>query len=171
MENLAPDEKSTMVIIYTANSLIRGEVVTKEGARVSIWMRTQGVPNLIHLHKPNVLLFGGTPPKSLTYNEIFVPSASVIGFHMAPPAIDPLDYDPHEANRSMEPISFLMGTFIVKGNIRIASSALVSTSLEVAYHGWMSIYDADVTNPFLPQMPPMQVPMLLTSPSRVNFMK
>lgn len=173
MENeiLAPDEKATMVMLYTQNSLIRGEVVTKASARVGVWLRTQGVPNMIRLLKPSVLLFGGTPPKPLSYDEIFVPTVSVIGFHIAPPTSDPLDYDENEKNRSMELISILMGTFTVKGSIRISSSASIATSLEVAYNGWLSIYNAEITNPFLPQMQPMIVPMLLTTASRVNFMK
>jgi len=171
MENLASDEKTTMVMLYTQNSLIRGEVVTKESARVGVWLRTQGVPNLIRLIKPSVMLFGGTPPRPLSYSEIYVPTVTVIGFHMAPPNSDPLDYDENEKNRSMEPISLLMGTFTVKGSIRMATSAAIATSLEVAYSGWLSIYNAEISNPFLPQMPPMLVPLLLASPSRVNFMR
>jgi hypothetical protein len=138
---------------------------------VGVWLRTQGVPNMIRLIKPSVLLFGGTPPKSLSYAEIFVPTVSVIGFHIAPPNTDPLDYDENEKNRAMTPISVLMGTFTVKGSIRISSSATISNSLEVAYNGWMSIYNAEISNPFLPQMQPMLAPMLLISPSRVNFVR
>jgi len=171
MVNLAPDEKTTLVMLYTNNALIRGEVVTKESARVGVWLRTQGVPNLIHIIKPNIILFGGSPPKTLTYSEMYVPTVTVIGFHPAPPNNDPLDYDENEKNRSMEPISILMGTFIVKGSIRIATTANISTSLDVAYNGWISIYNAEITNPFLPQMPPMLVPMLLASPSRISFIK
>jgi hypothetical protein len=158
-------------MLYTQNSLIRGDVVTKESARVGVWLRTQGVPNLIHMLKPSVLLFGGTPPKPLSYAEIYIPTVTVIGFHLAPPNSDPLDYDENEKNRSMEPISLLVGTFTIKGSIRISSQATMSTSLEVAYNGWLSIYAAEITNPFLPQMQPMLVPMLLISPSRVNFLK
>ena len=171
MDNLAPDEKATMVMLYTNNALIRGEVVTKESARVGVWLRTQCVPNLIHIIKPNIILFGGSPPKPITYLEMYVPTVTAIGFHLAPPTNDPLDYDENEKNRSMEPISLVMGTFTVKGSIRIATTANLSTSLDVAYNGWISIYNAEITNPFLPQMQPMLVPMLLASPSRVFFVK
>jgi hypothetical protein len=34
---------------------------------------------------------------------------------------------------------------------------------------WMSLYDVVITNPYLPQMPPMQVPMVLVNPSHVAF--
>jgi len=171
MENLAPDEKSTLVMVYTHDALVRGEVITKQSARVGIWPRTQGVPNFIHLIKANVLLFGGPTPKSTTYSEFFLPTASAIGFHLAPPANEGLDYDPQEKNRTMEPVTIMLGTFILKAHIRISSATSVGTSLEIAYTGWLSIYDVEVTNPFLPQMPPMQVPMMLITPSRVAFGK
>jgi hypothetical protein len=170
MENLAADEKSTMVMVYTLNMLVRGEVVTKESTRVDVWPRTQGVPNLIRILKPSILLFGGSPPKPLTYAEIFVPTTTMIGFHLGLPTTGALDYDENEKNRSMEPVSLLMGTFTVKGHIRIATSSSLATNLEVAYNGWLSIYDAEISNPFLPQMPHMQIRMMLVSPSRISFM-
>jgi hypothetical protein len=48
MTDLSPDEKSTLVMIYTQNMLVRGEVVTRQGVRVSTWLRTQGVASLKH---------------------------------------------------------------------------------------------------------------------------
>jgi len=171
MDNLAPDEKSTRVLIYSMNMLVRGEVVTKESTRVAIWPRTQAMPNIIRINKPAILLFGGSPPKPLSSSEMYISNTSMIGFHLAPPTMDALDYDENEKNRIMEPVSFLMGTFVVKGHIRMATSATFITSLEVAYNGWLSIYNAEITNPFLPQMQAMQVPMLLVSASRISFMK
>ena len=171
MENLAPDEKATLVMVYTHDTLVRGEVVTKESARVSIWPRTQGVPNFIHLLKPNVMLFGGHPPKPFTYSEMFIPTNSTIGFHLAPPAVETLDYDANEKNRAMESVAIQVGTFLVKALVRISASTPIGVSLEVAYSGWLSIYDAEVTNPYLPQMQPMLVPMMLISASKVTFAK
>ncbi len=66
-QNLAPDEKATLVMVYTHDALVRGEVITKQFARVNIWPRTQGIPNFIHLLKPNVMLFGGSQPKPFSY--------------------------------------------------------------------------------------------------------
>ena len=170
MQNLAADEKATLVIIYTMNMLVRGEIVTKERMRVGIWPRSQGVPNLVHIFKPNILLFGGGAPKSFSMEELFVPTTSMIGFHMALPSDEPLDYDERELNRSLEPLSLLLGTFKVKGKIRISSAASLATSLEVLYNGWLSIYDAEITNLFLPQMPTLQTQLLLVHPGRTNFM-
>jgi len=157
-----------MVMVYTHNALMRGEVIIKESLRVSIWLRTQGIPNFIHLHNPQVILFGGTPPKSIAYSEMFVPTADVIGFHMAPPEHDPVDYDATEAKRMMQPIDLMIGTFMLRGQIRMSTQTDVATNLDVSRAMWMSIYEADLTNPYLPQFN-IHVPMLLVNPLHVNF--
>ena len=168
MKPLAPDEKIALVMLYTHNMLVRGEIVIKESLRVSIWLRTQGVPNYIHLHGPNVILFGGTPPRSLAYSEIFIPTADVIGFHLAPPAQDPLDYDASELNRRMQPVDLLVGSFMLKAKLRISTQTELATFLDVSRSSWTSVYDADITNPYLPQFS-VHVPMMLVNPNHVSF--
>jgi hypothetical protein len=168
MKTLAPDEKTALVMMYTHNMLVRGEVVTKENLRVSIWLRTQGVPNYIHLIRPQVILFGGSPPKSLAYSEIFIPTVEVLGFHLAPPEHDPLDYDATETNRMMQSVDIMVGSFLVKAKIRISTQTDIATSLDVSRASWLSIYEADISNPYLPQFS-VQVPMLLVNPSHVSF--
>ena len=168
MKPLAADEKIAMVMLYTHNMLVRGEVVTKESLRVSIWLRTQGVPNYIHLIKPQVVLLGGAAPKSFSYSEMFVPTAEVIGFHIAPPEADPMDYDASEVNRTMMPVDVMIGSFLAKAKLRISTQTDMASSLDVSRVSWMSIYDADITNPYLPQFS-VRVPMLLVNPSHVSF--
>ena len=168
MRALASDEKTAMVMVYTHNILARGEVITKENARVSIWLRTQGIPNFIHIFKPQVISFGGTPPKPLAFSEVFIPTAQVIGFHLVPPAQEPLDYDANEANRVMQPLEVIVGTFLMKASIRVSSQAELATSLDVMRAAWVTIYDADISNPYLPQFN-LHVPMLLVNPAQVSF--
>lgn len=168
MKPLAPDEKTALVMLYTRNMLVRGEIVVKENVRVSIWLRTQGVPNFIHIQNPNVILFEGTPPKSYAYPQIFVPTAEVIAFHLVPPAQDPLDYDNSEINRMMQPVNMLVGSFMLKGKLRISTQTDLATYLDVSRSAWMSVYEADVSNPYLPQFS-LHVPMLLVSPNHVSF--
>ena len=168
MKALAPDEKKVMVMVYTDSMLVRGEVVARENMRVSIWLRTQGVPNFIHLHGPQVISFSGGAPKNYTMSEIFVPTAQVCVFHLAPPAQDPLDYEASEANRMMQPVNVMMGSFLLKGKMRISSQTEFSSSLDVMRASWASIYDVDIHNPLLPQFS-LQVPMLLVNPNRVTF--
>jgi len=167
---LRPDEKKTHVMLYTQDTLVRGEAVSKQNVlRVNIWLRTDGAPKYMHVLKPQVIVFGGTPVKPLTFTEIYFPTSQLIGFHTLPPTDETLDYDPNEANRVMYDVEVLMGTFIVKGKMRISAQSELSTSLEVARVNWMSIYDAEIANPYLPQMPPMKLPMMLVDPEKVAF--
>jgi len=167
---LRPDEKTTPVMVYTQNSLVRGEVVTKQSVlRVNIWLRTDGAPKYMHILKPQVIVFDGTPVKPLSYSELYFPTSQAIGFHILPPTEEQLDYDPTEANRMMVAVDVLVGSFIMKGNIRISTQTELGQSLEVARQAWMSVYDVNIMNPYLPQMPPLFVPMALVNPEHVAF--
>ncbi|HEX2995812.1 MAG TPA: hypothetical protein VHP14_13385 [Anaerolineales bacterium] len=167
---LRPDEKTTPVMVYTPQSVVRGDLVTKQNIlRVNIWLRTDGAPRYLHILKPQILVFGGGPAKALTYSEIYFPVTEAIAFHTLPPTDEPLDYDPGEANRTMEAIEIMVGTFVMKGRTRISTQTEISASLEMARVSWMSIYEVMVTNPYLPQMAALQVPMMLVNPNRVSF--
>jgi hypothetical protein len=168
MYTLAPDEKATLVLAYTHDMLIRGDAVTKDNVRVSVWLRTDGAPNYIHLLNAQVLVFGGGAPKPLSYPEFFLPVQDVVIFHMAPPNSDPLDYSADEKNRSMDTVNVLLGTFTLKGKVRYSSQTGLGSSLEVARTTWMSFYEVDVSNPYLPQLA-MHVPMMLMRPTQVSF--
>lgn len=168
MRELAPDERSSTVFIYTQSSLIRGDIILRESARVSIWLRTQGVPNFIHVFKANIIQMAGSPPRTYTKGEAFIPTSEVIGFHLAPPAHDPLDYDPAETNRRMQPVQALAGSFEIKSLLRISTATDIAAGLDVMNTTWMSLYDAEVTNPYVPQLN-LSVPMLLVRPNKVTI--
>jgi hypothetical protein len=169
MYTLAPDEKLTKVMMYSHNKLMHGDLVTKQNLRVNLWLRTQGVPNFIHLLNPELLVFSGSAPKSMKFNEYFFPTERVIGFHIAPPATEPLDYDETEKNRMMADVQLILGPFNLKGKVRISTQTDFATSIEVSRMSWFSVYEADISNPFLPSMPVIHVPMLLVNPLRVSF--
>ena len=169
MTDLSPDEKNTLVMTYTQNMLVRGEVVTRQGVRVSTWLRTQGVPEYLHLLNPTVIYFGSGVVKALTYAEVFVPVSTVLAFHLVPPVTEGLDYAADETNRIMVPVTALPGTFQFKGYFRISAKASLSTSIEMAQSDWSSIYNVDVTNLSMPQMQPIHVPMILMDPKQVSF--
>ena len=167
---LRPDEKTTPVMLYTEASVVRGEVVTKDVVhRINIWLRTDGVPKYMHLLNAQVVLFGGGSGRTLSYPELYFPSAELIAFHTLPPTDEPLDYDPAEANRMMVDVELIVGTFVMKGRIRISTQTEVGVSLEMARLSWTSLYDATITNPYLPQMPPLSVPLVLVNPAHVAF--
>lgn len=169
MYTLAPDEKATTVMIYTHNALVRGDLVTKESARVSIWLRMQAQVHYIHIHKAQVLMFGGPLTKSLAYDELHLPISQIIGFHLVPPATEPLDYDLSEPNRAMKDVQLALGNFSAKGKVRISTHADFATSIEMAHSGWLSVYDAEISTLFVPQFPEFHSPLMLVNPMAVSF--
>jgi hypothetical protein len=167
---LRPDEKTSPVMLYALHSVARGEAVVKQNVpRVNIWLRTDGAPRYIHVLKAQVLVFGGSPVKAVTYSELYFPTSEVIAFHTLPPIEEPLDYDPDEGDRRMETVDLLVGTFVMSGKIRVSTHTEVDTTLESARVSWMSVYDVSITNPYLPQMPALQSPMVLVNPSHLAF--
>jgi len=168
MRQLTEEEKLATVMVYTNDILARGELIAKENMRVSIWLRTQGVPNYIHLHKPQVISFTGGTPKTFAFSEVFIPTVQVAAFHLAPPAQEVLDYDASEQNRMMQLMDVMVGPFVLKGKNRISMQTDVSTSMDVMRTLWLSIYDAEIANPHLPQFN-MQVPMLLVNSNYVTL--
>ncbi len=169
MYKLASDEKKALVMAYTPSMLVRGEVIVKESIRVSIWLRMEGAPEYMHFVNAQALSFLGGQVRPMAYEELYFPVSQLIGFHLVPPAADPLDYDPSEANRVLQPVTLAVGPFIIKGNARISSQTSFGASLATSRVQWMSIYDADISNPLLPQMSHLSVPMLLLRPSQVLF--
>jgi len=169
MYTLAPDEKATIVMIYTQNSLVRGELVTKQSARINLWLRMQSQVYYVHVHKPQVVMFGGGLTKSLVYDELHFPISQILGFHPAHADDEPLDYDPDEPNRAMKEMNLVLGGFSVKGNLRISTHADLATTIEVAHSGWLSIYDAEATPLFIQGFPTMRAPLMLVNPMYVGF--
>jgi len=100
---------------------------------------------------------------------MYLPTGQIIGFHLTPPARDPLDYDETEKNRRMQPVTVLIGTFVFNGAIRISAQVDLGTSITSAHTIWMSIYNVRISNPQLEQMGEIQVPMLLVRPEQVGF--
>ena len=167
---LRPDERTMPVMVYTQDTLVRGEVVVPEGLhRVNIWLRTDGVPRYMHILKAQVLEFGGSPVKPLSYSELYFPTSRVIAFHTLPPTDEPVDFDLEESDRMMQTLDVTVGTFVMRGSIRISTHTELRTSLELARVEWMSMYDVEVTNPYLPQMPALQIPMVLVNTNHVAF--
>jgi hypothetical protein len=169
MYTLAADEKASGVMIYTQNTLIRGEVVTKLISRVSIWLRTEEERGFIHLLKPQVISINNGAFRTQNFPEMYLPTDQVIGFHLSPPTHDPREYDENETNRKMQPITLLVGTFIFNGMIRISTQVDLVTSITSVRAIWMSVYDLKISNPYLPQMGEMEVPMLLVRHAQVGF--
>ncbi len=169
-QGLAQDEKITPVMIYTQNMLIRGNAITKESVRVSIWLRTMGAPEYIRIRNAQIVILGGNGPlQSVSLSDYLVPTLQVLAFHMLPPSKDPVDYDETEKNRKMEPMTFLVGTFRMNASIRMSSNSDIATFLTIIKTTFLSIYELDISNPCLPSMGTMHVPMALIRPAMASF--
>ncbi len=107
--------------------------------------------------------------KPVHFYEIHLPLAKVNGFHLLPPAKDPLDYDPNEANRKMEPVTALVGHFKLDGCIRMAAKSDVKKFLEVSRETWMGLYDVAVSHPAIPQFKLSRVPYVLIRQAATTF--
>src|SRR5512135_3010900 len=88
---LAPGFKSSSIMIYNQTYLLRGEVVTPEAMRVSIWLRSQGAPEYIHISNAHVFQQGMSgPAQSRVFKEYHFPTSMVDAYHLVPPATDPI---------------------------------------------------------------------------------
>lgn len=169
MYQLAPDEKTATVMVYSSNKLIHGDLITKQNVRVSILPRMQAITNFLHFLKAQIWFFGGGEPRLLNYAEYFFPVDRMVGFHLAPPACDPLDYETGLVNRTLSDINLVLGVFLVKGKILVSTQVELGANLELASKSWLSVYEAEISSPFLAQMPVIHVPMLLVSPVQASF--
>jgi len=170
MYTLTPDEKTTPVMAYTHGMLVRGEVVTKQSVRVSVWLRTEGAPEYLHFVKPQVILMTTSPVRVLSYGEMYLPASQVVAFHLTPPGKDPMDYDETEKNRVLQPITVLVGAFVINGGLRVSTQVNIGTSIaSFARVPWLSVYEAKVSSASLPQMGEMPIPLLLVRPAQVSF--
>ncbi|GER79852.1 MAG: hypothetical protein JETCAE02_17650 [Anaerolineaceae bacterium] len=164
-----PEDKVTLVMAYTQNGLIRGEVVTMKTMRINNWLRTDSAPDYFHFYNLQWLQMTAGGIKSAAYQELILPVSQAIGFHAAPPSQEPLDYDEREDRRVNKPVTIHMGLFTVNGYFRAASQSDLLTTLSVSHSAWMSIYDASVSSPYIPQMPPIQVSMMLARSEQIGF--
>jgi len=166
---LSPDEKTAPVMLYTAAGLARGLLVLKSTLRANIWLRTAAVGEFIRLLNTHVMTFGGGSSQTTTFREYFVPAAQVIACHPVPPSNEPLDYEENEANRKMEAVTALVGTFRFHGLIRISSHIPLSNNLDIMHSEFLSLYQVEIGNSFLAGTGMLQAPMALIRPRAVHF--
>lgn len=158
---LGPDDKVAPVMIYTATSLYWGDAIVKSVIRVSTWLRTNAVPDRICLYNAKGIITTIHNAHPTSYTELHIAVSQIYAFHLMPPAKDPVDFDPTEPNRKMEPINALFGTFSVKGNLRLSAVTNLQKYLEVARETFTSIYDVEITNLALPSMGVISIPFML----------
>jgi len=167
---LGPDEKMNQVMIYTADSLLWGDLVVKSIIRVSTWLRTSAVPDWLTLYNASLLITNqGVNAKAVNFTEMHVPVAQINAIHLIPPAQDPIDYDPTEINRRMEPVNAVFGSFVVKGNLRISTNATLKKFIELTHESFTAVYDDEVTSLTLQNFGSVKIPYILVRQAATIF--
>ncbi len=168
---LAADEKAVPMMFYTPNALVHGEAVMKTSVRASIWMRTQGAPEYIHLLKAQVIPVGPSgPARPFSYPELLFATTPMLAYHIAPPGQpEGVDYDETEKNRAFETLTAIVGMFLFTGAIRIGATSDINTSLVSGRANWLSLYDVEIHNPVLPQMGRLKIQVVQLRPQALQF--
>ncbi len=167
---LAPDEKVTQVMAYTQNNLYWGDLVSKEIIRVSTWLRTNTAPERVTIfNAKSVLITNPNPQKPILIREMNVALSQILAFHIMPPGKDPLDYDPTEPNRKMEPVTLLVSTFRIEGCLRLSTRSSMAKFLEVTRENFTGVYDAKINNTLISSMGTITVPFLLVRQETTIF--
>lgn len=166
---LGGDEKATPVMVYTLTSMAWGDVVTKDQVRVSTYLRTLN-PDYVSLHEARVLPVGSAPNQAMPFSELHVRTPQVIAFHLLPNApAEPMDFDPSEANRKMEPATALVGPFRFDANLRISNILTLAKYVEIFTDVYISLYDAAVTCPQMPALGTVRAPLVLVRRDACSF--
>jgi hypothetical protein len=168
-EGISPNERHVPVMVYSLTTVARGEIIIKSSLRANIWIRTEAVPEFIHIWKAQVITFGGTSIHPETYHDYFIPTSQVLAYHTLPPSEEPLDYEATESIRKMEMVTVLVGTFRFSGKIRISSQISLVENLEMMKSSFISLYDAVISNPFLQGMGVIKIPLVLMRPNHIHL--
>jgi hypothetical protein len=159
---LASDEKISQIMVYTDYSLCWGEVATKELVRVSTWLRTNAAPDNVLLYNARSLPAQSTQQsKPQSYPELHIPTHHILAYHLLPPAQDPLDYDPRDGMRRLEPVTALVGPYRFDGNLSIAQKSNLTKFIEITKEVYTSLYDVEITYSMMASMGKLKIPFLL----------
>jgi hypothetical protein len=160
IDNLAPDEIASPVMIYTPRTLSWGQLITKKAIRANVILRSTIVPDYLSLYSAHTIgLQGGELTKPIAFQELHIPTENIVGFHLMPPYEEDPDYDPDELNRKMEAVTVLVGPFFFHGCVRMSTQTDLATSLGVTKTSFTSLYDVDIVHMSNTCMKPIHVPM------------
>jgi hypothetical protein len=138
---LASDEKATQVMVGTPDTLIWGDLITKEHVRMSIFLATLA-EDFVPLHDIKILFFAPTqqmPP--LERPTLYVKLEEILVFfemHSSEPL-------PEETEtRRYEPLEIIIGSFQIEGKILKAPISTLQNTLLVSRATYIPLYEATV---------------------------
>lgn len=156
---IAPDEKIVPVMVYIQQGLCWGNIIVKEQIRASIWFRTSSAPDVLSLYEARLLTIPATiPSKPQLFSEIHIRTGIIQGFHLIPPAKDPLDYDPEEHNFRMEPVVVIVGEFRFEGKLRLSAKISLQKYLDLSREIFCPLYEVEISSAALPSIGVIRVP-------------
>jgi len=151
------------------HSLLLGELVTRKAVRVSTWLRTLGLPDYAGLYNVTMLRFLGTgEPQVLRFPAVYFAMVRVIALHLAPPGTEPMDYDPTEQNRKLEPVTALSGPFRFEGSLRMPAHMTMAKQMELLRDSFTMLYNVSVSSAYQP-MSVVQSSMVMVRPNAFAF--
>jgi hypothetical protein len=170
LSNLAEDEKSTPVMVYTSSGLAWGHLVTKKNILPERILIGVTIPDFITLYNAQISSSNGNAlSKPIKYTELHVPYGEIRGYHLMPPQKAQLDYDPTEQNRIMAHVTIYVGAFLFLANFRISTQTSIKTMLEVTKSDFFSVYDAKISHPGNQNMKPILVNFALVNRTSTIF--
>jgi hypothetical protein len=145
--HLEPGDKATAVTLYTAQSVLRGDLVTREMVRVSTWLRTPGLPEYAGLYNVTMARASGAgEAQVLELDEYHQPVPHIIALHLTPPKEEPVEHDPMEQNRKMVPVSAIGGPFRIDALMRMPQHMTLTKQMTLLRDPFISLYDANVVS-------------------------
>ncbi len=165
------DEKSANVMAYTQSAIHWGTIVVKNAIRVSTWLRTNLAPDILTIYNARSLVTSYPGGKPVASRELYLFVTQINAFHLIPPQEEPVDYDPTEPNRYMDPVSLLLGTFRIDGHMRLSLISNVEKYLDRTREEFTSIYDAQISNITNPSAGQMKVPYLIVRQNTAVYTK
>lgn len=138
---LEADQKATQVIIGTADTLIWGDLVTKEHVNIGAFLNTLA-EDFVPVHDVRILFLA--PKEQVPPIErplLFVKLEEILLF-FSPGEADPL---PEETEtRRYEPVEILAGSFFVEGQLLKSPIATMQNLLLVSKDAYMDFYGATI---------------------------
>ena len=138
---LAPDEKATQVMIGTADTLIWGDLVTKQAVRMSAYLNTTA-DDYVPLRDAKILFLA--PREQMTPIErslIHIRQEELLIFFVMHDE-EPL---PEETEtRRYEPVEAIIGSFQIEGSLLKSPISNVQSLLQVSKATYTPIYSATI---------------------------